>query len=92
MIADKRVYRTSDGVLCDEDDPRAAFLVCGVGQEIPTEYLGVVEVADDSEIPGVVETMDGEPGEAVQVDGFDADPVKRSPKAGNKQLKPADNK
>jgi hypothetical protein len=31
----RRVYRTADGRLCEEDDPQVAFLAYVPGQEVP---------------------------------------------------------
>lgn len=43
MIATERVYRTADGRYCLESDPEAAFLVCGVGGELPADYTTPTE-------------------------------------------------
>lgn len=43
MIATERVYRTADGRYCLESHPDAAFLVCGVGGELPADYVPPTE-------------------------------------------------
>jgi hypothetical protein len=36
--ASQRIYRSADGEIVAEDDPRAAFLVVAAGKDVPEEY------------------------------------------------------
>jgi len=42
MVATKTLFRTADGFLCEEGDPRAAFLICRAGTEIEPEIEGII--------------------------------------------------
>lgn len=56
MKATQRIYRTAHDELVSEGDPRAAFLLAGVGDDIPAEYEAKAEIlaepAGDAEAPG----------------------------------------
>lgn len=47
-IADRRMYATADGLLCDESDPRAAFMVAAAGHPIPDQYVAWVDEQGDA--------------------------------------------
>jgi hypothetical protein len=42
LIAIETLFRTSDGFICKEGDPRAAFLLCRAGTEIEPEIEAMI--------------------------------------------------
>jgi len=42
MVATKTLFRTADGFLCEEGDPRAAFLLCRAGTEVEPEIEAII--------------------------------------------------
>ena len=52
--ATKRIYRTKEGNVCEENDPASAFLVVGVGGTIPhdeAKRLGLIKEVVSRETP-----------------------------------------
>ncbi|MDG4796209.1 hypothetical protein [Micromonospora sp. WMMD1082] len=59
MKAEQRIYRTTDGHLVRENDPRGAFLAYGVGDEVPSGEADAYKAAVDGggaehEVPGLM--------------------------------------
>lgn len=52
FVTDRRVYRTTDGRLVEEDDPRAAFLAYPEGAEVADEEARRVGLAAFAEKAG----------------------------------------
>jgi len=70
MKATQRIYRTADGELVTEGDPRAAFLAVPQGDEVPVELIDAVEAlnAVESDVEPDAETGDDDDaGDAVDV-------------------------
>jgi len=42
MVATETLFRTVDGFLCKEGDPRAAFLICREGSELDPETEAII--------------------------------------------------
>lgn len=82
MKAKQRLYVTADRqTVVTEGDTRAAFLLTGVGHDVPKEFVDQVKALDGGESEDVEADDDGE-----TVD------EKAAEKVGNKAVKKAANK
>jgi hypothetical protein len=62
MKAEQRIYRTTDGKLVRENDPRGAYLAFSVGDEVPSGEADAYRAAVDGdgaehEVPGLMHDL-----------------------------------
>lgn len=88
LIATQRICKTSDGEICDENDPRVAAVVVTAGHPVPAEYVervqaflgeSVESVEPDEEPAPADEHQDPEEKQAEPA------PNKKAPAARNKK-------